>query len=119
MKNYAPLSLKLHAAGDLVALLFLLVSPWLLGFSQYATATYYTVGLFVVGMGLNLVTDYPLGLFKKLPFQWHRVVELTSPPIFIVGPWYFFADAGLMPWVASAVGAGAVMNALLTRPVES
>lgn len=119
MKDYAPISLKMHATGDLVALLFLLVSPWLLGFSQYSTATLYAVALVVIGMGLNFVTDYPLGLFKKLPFKWHRLVELTSPPIFILVPWYFFADAGLMPWVASAVGVAAVMNALLTRPVES
>jgi hypothetical protein len=116
MKDYAPISLKLHAAGDLIALMFLLVSPWLLGFSQYSTATQYTVALVVIGMGLNFITDYPLGLFKKVPFKWHRLVELTSPAIFIGVPWYFFADAGLMPWVASAVGVGAVMNSLLTRP---
>ena len=119
MKDYAPISLKLHAVGDLIALMFLLVSPWLLGFSQYTTATQYTVALVVIGMGLNFVTNYPLGLFKMLPFKWHRVVELTSPPIFIIAPWYFFADAGLMPCVASAVGVDAVMNSLLTRPVES
>ena len=119
MKKYGPISLKLHAAGDLAALTFLLASPWLLGYSQYSTATQYTVALVVIGMGLNFVTDYPLGLIKKLPFKWHRIVELTSPPIFIVVPWYFFSDAGLMPWVASAVGVGALLNSLLTRPVES
>ena len=119
MKYYAPISLKLHAIGDLFALSFLLVSPWLLGFNQYTTATQYTVALFVIGMGLNIVTDYPLGIFKKLPFKWHRLIELTSPPIFIIAPWYFFSDAGLMPWVASAVGVGAVINSILTRPVRS
>ena len=118
MTHYAPISLKMHAAGDLVALLFLLVSPWALGFSEHTAATQYTVALFLIGMGLNVVTDYPLGLFKKVPFKWHRVIELTSPPIFMGVPWFFFSDAGLMPWVASLVGAGAVLNSLLTRPVE-
>jgi hypothetical protein len=119
VKNYAPISLNLHAAGDLIALMFLLASPWLFGFSQYSAATQYTVALVAIGMGLNVITDYPLGLFKKVPFKWHRIVELTSPPIFIVAPWYFFADAGLMPWVASAVGVGAVLNSFFTKPVES
>ncbi|MBT5559661.1 MAG: hypothetical protein HOJ88_07190 [Proteobacteria bacterium] len=118
MKDYGPISLKLHATGDLFALTFLLVSPWLLGFSQYSIATQYTVALFVIGMGLNFITDYPLGLFKIVSFKWHRIVELTSPLIFIVVPWYFFSDAGLMPWVATVVGVGAVINSFLTKPLE-
>ena len=118
MKDYAPISLKLHAAGDLGALMFLLVSLLLLGFSQFSTATRYTVALVVIGMGLNFVTGYPLELFKKIPFNWHRLAELASPLIFIVVPWYFFSEVGLMPWVASAVGVGALINSLLTRPVE-
>ncbi len=31
---------------------------------------------------------------------------------------YFFSDAGAMPWVASAVGVGAFMNAVLTGPTS-
>jgi len=118
MKNYGPVSLKMHATGDLITLSFLLISPWLLGFSHFTAATQYTVALFIIGMGLNFITDYPLGLFKKLPFKWHRLIELTSPPIFIIAPWYFFSEAGLMPWVASFVGIGAVLNSLLTKPIK-
>jgi len=116
--TYSPFSIKFHAINDLVALTFLLVSPWLLGYSEYADATKFAVALFFIGMGLNVVTDYPLGILKKVPFKWHRIVEFTSPPLFIGIPWYFFRDAGAMPWVASAVGVGAFMNALLTRPTS-
>jgi hypothetical protein len=70
---------------------------WLLGYSEYADAAKYAVALFFIGMGLNVVTDYPLGILKKVPFKWHRLVELTSPPLFIEIPWYFFSDAGAMP----------------------
>ncbi|MFT5220494.1 MAG: steroid 5-alpha reductase family enzyme [Planctomycetota bacterium] len=117
MRNYSPISLNLHAAADFIALLFLLASPWLLGFSNYPAATQYVIALFIIGMSLNIVTDYALGVFKKNPFKWHRMVELASPPIFIGVPWFFFSDAGLMPWVASFVGIGAVLNSLLTKPV--
>jgi hypothetical protein len=116
MTTYGPISLKLHAINDLVVLLFLLFSPWILGFSEYSDATTYTFALFFIGMGLTVITDYPLGVIKKLPFKWHRLVEVTSPPLFVIIPWYFFSDAGLMPWVASTVGALAVLNAVLTRP---
>ena len=118
MKDYAPISLNIHAAGDLIALSFLLVSPWLLSFSHFTAATQYTVALFIIGMGLNIVTDYPLGLIKKIPFKWHRLVELTSPPVFIGVPWFFFSDAGLMPWVETFVGMGAVLNSIFTLPIE-
>lgn len=67
-------------------------------------------------MTLNLVTDYPLGLIKRVPFKRHKLIEPTSPPIFIGIPWYFFSDAGLMPWATSTIGVLALLNALLTQP---
>jgi hypothetical protein len=52
-----------------------------------------------------------------LPMKFHRFMELTSPPITLVVPWMFFADAGAFPWVMSAAGIAVVANAALTRPV--
>lgn len=34
MNEYGPISLRMHAVNDLVGLSLLLVSPWLLGFSD-------------------------------------------------------------------------------------
>jgi hypothetical protein len=113
--QYGPITLRQHAVNDAVALLFVLVSPWLLGYTQHVGATQYAVALFFIGMGLNVVTDYPLGVVKKLPIKWHKLVELTSPGIFIVVPWVFFADAGAMPWAATVAGVAVVLNATLTR----
>ncbi len=61
-QNCKPISLKLHAINDLVALLFVLISPWLLGFSDNSPATLYAIAMFAGGMALNLASDYPLGL---------------------------------------------------------
>ena len=69
MKDCAPISLNLHAAGDFIALTFLLVSPWLLGFSQHSMTTQYTVALVVIGMGLNFVTDYTFGAVQNSAIQ--------------------------------------------------
>ncbi|HSG66482.1 MAG TPA: hypothetical protein VLD39_15845 [Gammaproteobacteria bacterium] len=115
MRAYGPITLRLHAVNDLVGLAFLLASPWLLGFDEHASATRCTVALVVIGMSLNFVTDYPLGIVRKLPFKWHKLVELMSPPLFIVAPWIFFADAGAMPWVTSILGLLVIVNAALTR----
>lgn len=114
---YAPISLRTHALLDAVLLGFILVAPWLLGYSQHVGATQWSVALFFIGIGLNVVTDYPLGLVRKLPMKFHKMVEMTSPGLFIAIPWLFFRDAGAMPWAATAVGAGVLLNTLFTREV--
>lgn len=116
-RAYAPISLALHARVDVGVLTFVLVSPWLFGFSHHGGATLMAVCAFVVGMSLNLVTDYPAGLFKLVPMKLHKMVEMTTPPMTLVVPWVFFADAGAFPWVMTAAGLVVIANGLLTRPV--
>lgn len=116
---HAPISLKTHAVLDVLLLGILAVSPWVFGYAQHEGARLLAVGFAVLGMVLNFITDYPVGLWKKLPMKWHRMVELTSPPITIVVPWVFFRDAGAFPWVASALGLTILFSAMLTRPVQS
>lgn len=116
--RYAPIALSVHAALDVLLLGLLFVSPWVFSYSQHHGATLLAVGFSVLGMGLNFVTDYPVGLWRKLPMKWHRLVELTSPPVTIVLPWVLFRDAGAFPWVASALGVTILISALLTRPVQ-
>lgn len=115
--SHAPLSLATHARIDAAVLTFVLVSPWLFGFSAHRGATIMAVACFVVGMGLNLVTDYPLGILKLIPMKLHRLAEITSPPMTLAVPWIFFADAGVFPWVMTVAGLAVLANTLLTRPI--
>ena len=117
--RYAPISLALHARMDVLVLSFVLVSPWLFGFSHHRGATIMAICAFFAGMSLNLVTDYPVGLLRMIPMKLHRMVELTSPPMTLVVPWIFFADAGAFPWVMTIAGLLVLANTLLTRPVGS
>jgi hypothetical protein len=117
--RHAPISLALHARIDVGVLVFVLVSPWLFGFSQHGGATIMAVCAFVVGMSLNLVTDYPAGILKLVPMKLHKMVEMTTPPMTLVVPWVFFADAGAFPWVMTAAGLVVIVNGLLTRPVPA
>jgi uncharacterized membrane protein len=116
--RYAPVSLPVHALLDVVLLGLLAASPWLFGYSQHEAATMFAVGFAILGMGLNFITDYPVGLWRKLPMKWHRMVELTSPPMTIGVPWIFFSDAGAFPWVATTLGVAILASAALTRPVQ-
>ncbi len=116
--RYGPISLKAHAINDFVALSFVLVSPWLFSYSEHSLATAYAIAMFIGGILLNVVSDYPLGLFKVLPMKWHRMIELTTPGIFIVTPWLLFSDAGAMPWCLSFAGGLIVLNCVFTRELS-
>jgi len=115
--KYAPISLNAHAFLDAFLMGLLLVSPWVYGYTQYEEATQCAVGLVVMGMGLNVLTDYPLGIIRLIPIFLHRLVEFASPAMFIAIPWVFFADAGMMPTISTLVGVGVILNAAMTRPV--
>lgn len=117
--TYAPISLALHARIDAAVLTLVLVSPWLFGFTQHRGATIMAVCAFFGGMGLNVVTDYPLGLLKLIPMKLHKLAEVTSPPVTLIAPWVFFADAGAFPWVMTFAGLVVLANTMLTRPVET
>lgn len=79
---------KPHGYIDYIygALMFLLPS-WL-GFAGTTAATiFYVTGVAVVG--LSLLTAYPLGAFKKVPFPVHGTIELIAGIFFLAAPWIF------------------------------
>lgn len=117
--RHGPVPLPVHAAMDAILLGMLAVSPWVLGYAEHVLATAFAVGFAVMAMGMNFITDYPLGLWRKLPMKWHRLAELAAPPVTIVAPWVFFADAGAFPWVATVLGLANVSCAWWTRPLDS
>lgn len=67
----------------------------------------------------NFITDYPVGIWRKLPMRWPRTIELTSPPVRIVMPLVFFQGAGAFPYVASGLGMAILVSSLLTRPLDT
>jgi hypothetical protein len=119
MKETSPFPLSLHVALDYAFVLIGMTAPWTLGFQDQTAAMLYTLLLATFGLGLNVVTRYPGGAWKVLPFKWHRYVEWAAPPAFIAVPWLFFPSAGAMPYVLSALGIGIFTNATLTRPTSS
>jgi hypothetical protein len=67
-----------------LALLFLLL-PAVLDFPPPAAAASYAIG--AVYIVASLITRYPLGLFKWLPFPVHGVIESVMAVTWIALPW--------------------------------
>jgi hypothetical protein len=79
------LSPTVHGVLDYgLALLFLLL-PGALDFPPPAAAASYAIG--AVYIVASLVTRYPLGLFKWLPFPVHGVIESLMAITWIALPW--------------------------------
>lgn len=112
-------NLHRHVILDYALVIAGFAGPWLLQFSHLPAATLYTLALAGFGLLLNLLTQYPGGVWKLIPFRWHRLVEWSSPFAFIVVPWVFFGDAGAMPWLLTAISSLIVLNATLSTPPVS
>ncbi len=89
-----PLQPYPHSILDYMTGLLLVASPWILQFhdvSSIATNTMVTLGIVV--LGLSLITDYPLGVLKAVPFKTHGVIETLGAVGLLVSPWLLgYAD---------------------------
>lgn len=95
----------IHGAMDYALALFFLAAPAIFGFSEAAATISYVVG--GVYIGASLITKYPLGLLKLLPFPVHGVIETLMALSWFAFPWIFgFADdiAARNFFIIAAVG---------------
>ena len=84
---------RVHGYLDYAAVLLLALAPTLFGFSGTPAALCYVFAILQGGM--SLMTAYPLGALKAIPFTVHGGIELASAILFILAPWLFrFVDIG-------------------------
>ena len=81
------LSPATHAVLDYGLALAFLAAPSVLGFSPTAANLAYIFG--VVYLGASLLTKYPLGAVKMIPFPVHGLIESIMAAAWIVLPWVF------------------------------
>lgn len=79
------LSPTVHGVLDYALALLFLVLPGVLDFPPPAAAASYAIG--AVYIIASLITRYPLGVVKLLPFPVHGVIESLMAVAWIVLPW--------------------------------
>jgi hypothetical protein len=77
--------LRLHAAVDYLVPLTLAGAPLLFEFPKYARWVAFAVA--GIHLSMTLLTDYPGGWIKLIPFRIHLVVELILGPCLVAMPW--------------------------------
>lgn len=82
---------KVHGVLDYLLAIAFLIAPSVFNFVEVAATLSYAIG--VVYLLTSIITKYPLGLVKLLPFPLHGVLEGIMAAAWIVFPWLFgFAD---------------------------
>jgi hypothetical protein len=109
------LDARLHGFLDLVTVGVFLLAPFFFGLGGYVAAVAWALA--VVHLLMTLLTRFPLGIVKVIPFPVHGAVELVVGVVLVLAmPRMLGASAG-SPAQTFFVGAGAAILVvwLLTR----
>ena len=80
------LSPRVHGVIDLVLIIVLLLAPTLVGLGGSPAAVAYSLAAIL--LLLTLVTKYPMGVWKQIPFLYHGIVELIVGMALLLLPSY-------------------------------
>jgi hypothetical protein len=110
MKLLNPLA---HGVLDYALAAAFLVLPGVLGFSPEAASISRIIGISY--LGVSLLTKYPLGALKLIPFPVHGVLESLMAASWIVLPWLAgFQDDSAGRTFFMIAGVGLLLVAALT-----
>ena len=79
-----------HGYLDYLTVVIFLLAPSLIGLTGLAGTIAYLLA--AIHLAMTLVTDFPLGVIKKLPFSIHGWVERVVGPVLVVLPFVFGFD---------------------------
>jgi hypothetical protein len=83
----ALLSPKVHGYGDYLIVALLALAPTLFNFSGTPAVICYVLA--VAQLGMSLMTAYPLGVAKLIPFPVHGSVEVVTSAFLVIAPFLF------------------------------
>jgi hypothetical protein len=92
MRVLGPVS---HGIIDYAMVILLAVGPRVAGFTNPRLAMM-CYGLAAVHFLLTIITRFPLGVWKTLPFWLHGAVEIVVAVLLVILPWLAHFSAGVL-----------------------
>lgn len=84
---------KTHGYLDYIMGALLIAAPWIFNFDRGGAETWIPVVLGASMIVLALMTDYELGLTRKVSMRSHLTIDLISGALLAASPWLFgFSD---------------------------
>jgi hypothetical protein len=104
---------SVHGVLDYLVGALLLVLPWIAGFNNNGLATTLSICLGVVTLAYSLLTNYPLGAIRIVPFIVHLGLDAVSGVVLIALPYVldFGSDA---KWPLVFLGGGELLVVALS-----
>lgn len=116
------ISSKVHGILDYVVAVALFFAPVLFGFQSVGGAA--VIVPMVLGIILaiySLCTQYELGIFKVLDFQYHLAIDVLAAVFLAVSPFLFgFIDQAANAWLPHIiVGIAVILVVIFSKPVPA
>lgn len=107
---------RVHGMMDYLMAIVVATMPWWSGNNRGGAETWVPVAV-GAGMALySLMTDYELGVARKIPMGVHLALDMGGGALLAASPWLFgFSDLNTTPYVV--LGVVEVLTALCTRTV--
>lgn len=95
---------RLHGILDYLVGLLLIIAPLLLLGTDAGTAFWVPAALGCTTLVYSLLTDYELGVYRKIKMSAHLTLDVLSGMMLMVSPWVFdFWQISWMPYVAVGI----------------
>jgi hypothetical protein len=112
------ISTRAHGVLDYIVGALLIAAPWLFGFAEGGAETWVPVALGAGALVYSLMTDYELGVVRRIPMPMHLTLDIMSGVLLAASPWLFgFADLVYLPHLV--VGIFEIAAGLMTEKVPS
>lgn len=106
MKTLSP---RVHGYIDIAVVAVLVLAPTLLGFGGRPASLCYVLA--AIHTALTLLTAYPMGVLKMIPFPVHGGLEAVVAPLLVASPWlvgFAHVPAARSFFIASGLSLAAV-----------
>lgn len=101
----------MHGYLDYLTVIIFLLAPSLLGLSGLAGTLAYVLA--VIHLAMTLITDFPLGVVKLVPFRIHGWVEKIVGPVLLLTP-FLLGFEGTARIFYFVIGATIIVVGILT-----
>ncbi|WP_162427207.1 SPW repeat protein [Pontibacter pudoricolor] len=109
---------RFHGFLDYIVGIFMIIAPWVLDFSDNDAATWTIVIAGIIVLIQAAMTDFELGLIRRIPMQSHLMVDLVLGVILALSPWLFqFNNYVYLPHLI--IGVFSILASLTTHRVPS
>ena len=109
---------RVHGVLNYLVGALIIAAPWLLNFNRGGAETWVPVILGVGALVYSLLTNYELGVVRRIPMGTHLSLDAASGLLLAVSPW-LFGFSSFVFWPHLILGIFELVAALTTKTTPS